>query len=608
MRVTTALLAGACLLACATGATAQTVAPRRVVAFGDSYVDSGNVFRILGQPFPTVYPTGRFSGGTNFVDSLERLFNAPQVNFGIGGAFTGPGNSGFANISGPGIPGFGFEIDRFFAGGGGPFPVVTPSFAADDLVAISIGGNDARFYQFNGGTVAGAPARAAISVREATAGLDRLYGAGARNFAVLAGNVGDLPEVRGTPIAAVGSAFSNAFNAGLQAPLAGYAAGGAFVHYLDLGLVGARIRDNPGAYGLVSAGACPVACVGNTALQDQYLFYVDQVHLTSAGFAIVAEYFQRMIQAPGLLGAASDIGLSTSQSLARTMSGRNDLAGAGDAERPISLFLIGTADRHDARAASTSLPYDYDGTGVAGGVEYNPGTGIFAGLIASYTGPQAKFARTDAKVSADAYQLGAYAAFNLAGLSVSGTAGVGRFDLESFREGVVDRLNGNTKGTTLSAGAEASYLVDVSPAFNIGPVVKVDYARARIRGYTETGDEALALTVGRQRVSALVGQAGLEAHGKLAAGGLGIEPYASATVAKTLDGNGQDISFAIASAPTIVNRLTIGDTDKDVYGVIEAGATVDLGARVSAQVQVLGTIEQPGGNDYGGFAGLKFKF
>jgi phospholipase/lecithinase/hemolysin len=96
----------------------------------------------------------------------------------------------------------------------------------------------------------------------------------------------------------------------MQAPLAGYAANGALVHYLDLTIVGNTIRANPAAFGLASADACTAACVQNPAVASQFLFYVDRVHLTSAGFAIVAEYFQRQIEAPGFLEAGTDIGLS----------------------------------------------------------------------------------------------------------------------------------------------------------------------------------------------------------------------------------------------------------------------------------------------------------
>ena len=43
-------LATAACLAMGTAAAAQTVSPKRIVAFGDSCADDDNLFRILGTP------------------------------------------------------------------------------------------------------------------------------------------------------------------------------------------------------------------------------------------------------------------------------------------------------------------------------------------------------------------------------------------------------------------------------------------------------------------------------------------------------------------------------------------------------------------------------
>ena len=148
----------------------------RIVAFGDSYADDGNFFQIAGiAPITTqVYTTGRFTGGTNYIDTLSQILGVPVENFAIGGALTNN-----TNTNGPGLPGFTFETTSFLAGGGGVFPVVENSFDQGDLVTVSIGGNDARNYQRLGGTVVGAPAAATASVASAQLNLDALVAAGA---------------------------------------------------------------------------------------------------------------------------------------------------------------------------------------------------------------------------------------------------------------------------------------------------------------------------------------------------------------------------------------------------------------------------------------------
>src|ERR1700710_297937 len=230
------LIAGAAVLPITGEARAQTVFGT-IQAFGDSYADNGNLFRILGTPNPPQYPTGRFSGGTNFVDTTSALLGIPQNNFAIGGATTGP-----TNVVAPGIPGFTQEWQGFVASG--------KKIAPSDLVEISIGGNDARAYYQGGGTLAGVPAAATVSAAQAQAGINALVGAGARTIVFTTGDVGQLPEAAGNPAAPIGSAFSQSYNAQMQASVADIARSGVRVELVDIALLGNLIKANPGAYGI----------------------------------------------------------------------------------------------------------------------------------------------------------------------------------------------------------------------------------------------------------------------------------------------------------------------------------------------------------------------
>src|SRR6266849_3975550 len=98
------IVAAAMLLPITGEARAQTVFTT-IQAFGDSYADTGNLFRILGVPNPPQYPTGRFSGGTNFVDTTSLLLGIPQNNFAIGGAKTGTLQTATGNTVSPLLPG-----------------------------------------------------------------------------------------------------------------------------------------------------------------------------------------------------------------------------------------------------------------------------------------------------------------------------------------------------------------------------------------------------------------------------------------------------------------------------------------------------------------------
>jgi phospholipase/lecithinase/hemolysin len=289
------VFAGLALAAPACAAPAPSAKVERIVAFGDSYADNGNMFRLAGAAPPAMYPKGRFSDGTNFVDTMGDILKVPIVNFALGGAVTGPGEPDFRPA--------GLDVQtRAFLSGRGPlgFPRTSGRFAPGDLAVISIGGKDARRYgkSFGAGpgpkqvraAMAAAPAAADRSVANAAAALESLAGAGARNILFLGGDVGRLPEFKGSATAAIGSAFSARYNQGVRKALARLSERGIATRYVDLDALGDRVEADPAAFGLVSTGACPKACLRDPALAGRYLFHVDKLHFTAAGYAIVGRY------------------------------------------------------------------------------------------------------------------------------------------------------------------------------------------------------------------------------------------------------------------------------------------------------------------------------
>jgi outer membrane lipase/esterase len=613
MRKSAIRLLGAAALAAglwSAPASAQTV--KRIVAFGDSYADTGNFFKLIGIAPPSVYASGRFSGGTNFVDTMSQLLQVRDDNFAIGGAFTDNGN-----INGVG-GGFVTEYQSFLAGGGpAAFPRVTGRFDPNDLLVISIGGNDARAFERSlglaptsaqlAGLLAGAPGQAQVKVGEATTGLTALVNAGARNITFLAGDTGRLPEVQGLAIAQVGSLYSSTFNTGMQATLANFANQGVIVNYLDLNKIGDVVAANLSAFGLQSAGACPVACVTtNPELLDKFLFYVDQLHLTSAGFAIVGRYAVRQLDAPLQLSAQTEAGLQAAGSFGSTLSGRLDLGRGAAARNGLQFYVLGHAASRDYARTLTSDPYKLDTIGATAGAEYQGGGGVL-GLAVDYSRPKADMVTATGDLTARAWQVGAYGGWSGGGAFVQGYAGYGWLKYRINRAAVIDTIHSRPNGNAVTAGGKAGYLAGFG-GLRVGPVVAVDYARAKVDSYTETGDPVLTLNVGAQKAESLLGSAGLELRGNFSSGGLAVSPYASVTAERELQGDGRIVHYSETVAPTIVNAFVEPRRPRDTHGRVTAGASFALLGAVSLQVQGSTAFSRKGGNDKGGFVGLKVGF
>jgi uncharacterized protein YhjY with autotransporter beta-barrel domain/phospholipase/lecithinase/hemolysin len=580
-----------------TPAAAQQI--DRIVVFGDSYADTGNALRLAGiNPATTqIYTTGRFSGGTNYVDTLSNILQVPQYNFAIGGAST-TGNGTL------GLPGFPFEVQEFLSGGGTlGFPAVDTTLTRSDLVAISIGGNDSRYYQQGGGTVAGASAAAATASASFQQNFDLVMQRGTPTISFLAGNAALLPEVATNPAAqSVRAAFSSAYNSDVQQVLAGYADQGAIVHYLDLNAMLSQVQANPAAYGITNGLVCPIfpdpTCVLNS---NGYLFYGDALHLTSQGFAIVGQYVAAQLAAPLTLQAPGDLGLDTARQWGRTLSSRSDLYARGAGTEGLRIYAVGDAMSRDVPRSDENSQFNIRGVGATIGAEYGLAGGV-VGIAANYSHPRAEFGNESARDSARSWQLGAYGSLSSGGLFGQAYVGYGKDKNRIRRAGVVEGMTASADGNHAVAGAKGGYLLPFA-GLKVGPIVAIDYARAKVDGYTENGDPALTLNVGGQSLNALTGQAGLEVRGDLA----GLHPFVDFTAEHDFSGDSRLISFSQTSAPVIVNHWA-ATRDKETYGRVAGGATADLGSNISVDAYATTTLGRDHGEEMGGQLGVKMRF
>ena len=617
------VLAGAALLSVNGEARAQT-AFTRIQAFGDSYADIGNLWKFTGGigQFP-LYPTGRFSGGTNFVDTTSALLGIPQLNYAVGGAKT-DGNTILGATGG-----FLQEVQGLpFPGLMGPIKI-----APTDLVEINIGGNDARQYYQAGKPLSGVPVAAATSATNAINGINTLVGDGARTIVFTVGDVSKLPEATGNPNAPVGAAYSQTYNNLMQIALAGVARSGVRVEYVDTGLLGTLIQANPARYGFTNTGACPVACIGNPALQNQFLFYVDQIHLTSHGFAVFGEYIVNRLNAPLTFAPQGDLAIISATGFASTLYGKLDMfretyglmpstmnAYAAYAKAPYlkapppllvnpwSFYMQANGGISDRQATVASNGFNLDGVGGTIGTEYRINSNAFVGAAFDYSNPKARLFNSAGTTDVNSYQFGVYGAWADAHFFAQGLATFGWQNYRNTRPGVVDTITSNPDGTSFVAGGKIGYLFDAGKS-QVGPIGGLTYARARVNGYTESGDPVLTLTVGPQTAEALVASAGVQFRAPFIVNDRVISPYLNLTAEDDLIGNGRIIQFGATSAPLIINNWSIPNgTSQHVYGRVAGGVVAPVTNNVALTMNLSRTLARQGGDDFYGTGGLKISF
>lgn len=586
----------------------------RVVAFGDSYADSGNARAFLtdhglGKLFSsTVYPTGRFSGGTNFVDAVAKDYGAIEVNYAVGGAKADAGNVAANGV----LPGFQQQWQRFSRGGTTyasgkvvTIPIGGEHFATDDLVLLSVGGNDARGYRLlPGASIAGAVSAAHQSAIAARAGLDALVSRGLKHLVWVSGDVGQLPEVTGNAQgASIGTAFSTTYNTQMQGALSGIAHGGVQVAYVDITAVATTIRNRPGLFGITDTrDPCPLSCLGNNAQQAKYLFYVDGLHLTSAGFAAVARYAENQLAAPYAMRAVGDAPRLAAEQFGQILSNRADLQRNGDRKRGFSIFANFTAGHQTSHATHDSNAYNDDQHGGIGGVEYGAGFGTLGAAFA-YTDSRVNGDRAD-RAEARSYQIGGYGTYERTAFFTQGYAGFGWHRLGVRRTGVAAPLLANPGAHSVILGARTGYLTPLA-LFKIGPVAALDYAYSHLSGYNEVGDIAAALMMHHQNTAMLTASTGVEMRGQIFKRYL---PWLRATARKDILSGGRTLFYAPVLAPGIVNEFTLAAQSRRIYGAVEGGLSAVLTQGVALQFSGRTTFGRGNGNNSTGLVGLQMIF
>jgi phospholipase/lecithinase/hemolysin len=256
----------------------------RIVAFGDSLSDAGNVYEVLGIPGPPYYE-GHWTNGPVWVEVLAQLLRAPVplpslaggTNYAYGGAKTGYGSS-------LGILDMGLQVSAYLKDGPPPAP--------GDLFVLFGGANDLR----------GGETDPAVPVANLVAHLTALHGAGAAEFLVAnLPMIGQAPAHLGTPDEAILDQLAAEFNALYDAALDDLEGALAItIRRVDVHDLFADILAAPASFGFLNVTEPAVDVVTGEVVPepDTYLFW-DNLHPTRVAHARAGERAFALFRAAG---------------------------------------------------------------------------------------------------------------------------------------------------------------------------------------------------------------------------------------------------------------------------------------------------------------------
>ena len=554
-------------LAAAGAASAQDYG--RIITFGDSLSDNGNLYAATGgaQPLSPPYFQGRFSNGPVWVELLG--FTQARV----GGSVTGSINYAYGGAR--------TDLSAFPPGMRAQLAMyqgATGAFDSDDLVTVYGGANNI----FQGLPLAGAnpdPFGYINGVSAAAAAdigliVNTIAAAGAGTILVPnLPNLGATPQFAGGPAQGLATQATNTFNAALFSQLTARAAANPNTNiiHMDVNRAFNAVLAAPGRFGFTNVTQTCLVGATVCATPDSYIYW-DSVHPTAAG--------QRLLAAVAVdhiyyldLGAHSalqaEIGV-------RSRAGGLDAAtarlGYGGFEDMDGGIFVGAGYEQGSLDERGDIPGgDIESTSFVAGAEGNVSPNLRGGLM--FGARQGEVSVDLVNFDAESVSFDAYAGWRSGAMFLNASAGVSFDKYEDIMRqtalaGVIN--TSSTEGTTTGAKLEGGMVFGMG-GWSLIPRAGLSWISTEVDGYVEEG----GVTAQHQVASRGVDQVSAEAVLRLQGGmGSGVNVWAEAGYRDVLSHDGDDVTVGLAGNTALPLSFDPGDPD---------GGQTLLGAGLASQ-------------------------
>ncbi|ANF54772.1 autotransporter domain-containing esterase [Brevundimonas naejangsanensis] len=559
-----AALAALSLAAVSVAGAASAQSYSRLVVFGDSLSDNGNLYLATGGSTPASppYGAGRFSNGPVFTERLG--FNAANfmgpvtgsINYAFGGART---DSQAQPL------GMRLQLAQYLQRGG--------TFGANDLVSVLGGANNI----FQGLPAAGASTNPTGAITPVALGaasdmnfiVNSIAQAGAGT--VLVTNLPKLsltPQFRATPAAPLADFAVTTFNGALLTGLNATAAArpGTNIILMDLFKVGDVISGNPSAFGVSNVTQACFNGVTVCSNPDSY-FYFDGVHPTAKGHELIARLANDYLYYGDLGSQTAVLGETAWRHREDALDGSTAALSGREAWMGGTSISVGAlADKTETDARGAIGKATSDGYGVRIALESGSETWRF-GLSGSYRNADVDAGALRADI--DSFGLDVYGGWRAGDLFVNAAAGVAQDDFND-----INRLtslapivhSGSTRGVSTGARLQGGMWFDMG-GFALSPRAAVAWINADVDGFSEQGPAAQYAYADRS-VQATTAEIALRAEG----GTERVRFYAEGGYRDSLSDDSDAVRTGILGNPA---KVLARDVDLPFGGQVLAAAGIE---------------------------------
>jgi len=589
----TRYLAGAITAALLFSSAASAGQFDKVVVFGDSLSDAGNISLATA---PQIQPPLRFTTnpGVTTAEIVAANLGLPVTPSLLGGTDFAFGGAGLNNNSAAGpIPTIPQQLQMYLGATGGK---------ADSRTLYQMwGGANDIFYLTATSTnpnvlAAGTVAAATTEVKL----LGQLQAAGAKYVVVYnLPDIGKTPEsIAGGPAAqAGGTQLSLAFNGVLNAGISQLSNNGLNVIPVNTFALLNEVIANPSAYGFTNvtqpacgAGSSSVQCgpAGSglpytyAAGTNQTYLFADGVHPTTAAHALLGQYVTSLLRAPGQVSLLGEAPLAANQAQNRAIRNQMQADEAGSGTR----FFANVDYSHQRFDGSDSSPKTTsNNVDLTLGADAKLNENFSIGVAMGIGQHNSDFTGGGGYKLQDISGIG-YATWYAGGAYVGGYV---NFAQSNFSD--IDRriqlgtdLRGETgkdDGSRLGGGFTGGYWFTFNN-IRTGPFANLDWQTVKLDGYTESGDDSTAMSFGSQHRDSLISTLGWRLQGSFGSGSIAWSPYAELAWNHDTKADQREVTAGLVSMPGTFSLL--GYTPDKSWGTADIGLNAKFSESVSAWV------------------------
>lgn len=571
MRIKLTLAASTLALGLALAGAASAQDYGRLISFGDSLSDNGNLYAITGNTTPPSPPyfQGRFSNGPVWLELLG--YTQARVGGSVAGSFNSAYGGARTDNSVPAPPGMRQQITNYLGAGG--------AFRSTDLVTIWGGANNI----FQGlpiaagqadpfGYINGVSAAAAADIGFM---VNQVSNAGAGTVLVAnLPNLGTTPQFRGTAAQGLSTQATNTFNAALFSQLAAQAAAHPTTNIIsmDVNRAFTVLLSAPARFGFTNATTSCFNGVAVCSTPGTYVFW-DGVHPTAAGHALVATVATDYIYYLDF-GAHSalqaEIGVrARSDGMDAVMS---RLGYVGSFEQPGGMYAGVSYDQTDFDARGDIPAGDMTGGTLIFGAEGDVTEGLRAGAAFQLRTGDAEVGAVN--FTAEGASLDAYMGWREGAFFVNAAAGYSWDQFEDINRqtatpGIV--ATSSTDGSSFGAKVEAGMAFDMG-ALSVIPRAGVSWVSTTIDGYIEENAFGAQHQVNQRSIDAVSAEAVLRVEG----GAGGVSFWGEGGYRDVLSHDGDPVVIGLAGNTALPLALDAGDPDGG-QALIGAGLSAHMG-------------------------------